>query len=371
MLRETMAEQRPSREGEGKTRLAAKLLAWYDQHRRDLPWRTPPGAAADPYRVWISEIMLQQTTVAAVKNYYRAFITRWPAVASLAAAPLDDVLKAWAGLGYYARARNLHACAKAIVEQHDGAFPDTEETLRALPGIGRYTAAAIAAIAFDRRAAAMDGNAERVVARLFAIEAPKPKARPDMRERLLEMVPDLRSGDFAQAVMDLGAEICTPGRPNCLICPWLDDCEGRRLGIADRLPLKPDKKPLPVRVGVAFWVERHGEVLLQRRPDKGLLGGMIEVPSTPWREERPRDPARSAPVRAKWDKSAGRIEHTFTHFHLELDVWRAKAILDDGSKSNACQWVALRDLASEALPSVMRKVVAAASRTRGRQTKVR
>src|SRR5262249_7834917 len=235
--------------GRSETELCRELVAWYDRYRRDLPWRAKPGTAPDPYKVWLSEIMLQQTTVAAATEYYRKFIARWTTLRELAAAPLDDVLKAWAGLGYYARARNLHACAKAVVARHGGVFPASEAVLRTLPGIGGYTAGAIAAIAFGRRAAASDGNAERVIARLFAIETPLPAARPAIRARGLAMVPDDRSGDFAQALMDLGATICTARRPNCLVCPWRDRCEGLKRGIADRLPLKAQKAAVPVRKG--------------------------------------------------------------------------------------------------------------------------
>jgi A/G-specific adenine glycosylase len=363
MLRETMAEQGLSREGEPKADLARRLLAWYDRHARNLPWRAKVGTAADPYRVWLSEIMLQQTTVAAVRNYYRRFITFWPSVRDLAAAPRDDVLKAWAGLGYYARARNLHACAKAVVEQHDGKFPRSEEELKTLPGIGAYTAGAIAAIAFGRKAAAVDGNVERVIARLFAIETPFPKAKPLIRSLVLAMVPADRSGDFAQALMDLGATICTPKRANCLICPLAEDCAGVKRGIADRLPLKREKPRVPVRKGVAFWVEREGRVLLRRRPDKGLLGGMMEIPSTPWSEHLPCDPSQFAPLDAEWKKSAARIVHTFTHFHLELDVWKARTINDGALLADGhYRWVPLAEVEAEALPSVMRKIVRAVQR---------
>ena len=356
-----MAEQGLSSGGRSETELSRELVAWYDRYRRDLPWRARPGTAPDPYKVWLSEIMLQQTTVAAATEYYRKFIARWTTLRELAAAPLDDVLKAWAGLGYYARARNLHACAKAVVARHGGVFPASEEVLRTLPGIGDYTAGAIAAIAFGRRAAAIDGNAERVIARFFAIETPLPAARPAIRARGLAMVPDDRSGDFAQALMDLGATVCTARRPNCLVCPWRDRCEGLKRGIADRLPVKAQKAAVPVRKGIAFWIEHDGKVLLRRRPDKGLLGGMMEVPSTAWSADLPRDPERWAPMVARWNKRAAPIEHTFTHFHLELAVWKAAAIIDLTPRHQGdYRWVALADLDGEALPSVMRKIVAAA-----------
>ena len=337
-----------------QTDLSSQLLDWYDAHARVLPWRAKPGEAADPYRVWLSEIMLQQTTVAAVKAYFLKFVTLWPTVEGLAAAPLDDVLKAWAGLGYYARARNLHACARAVAEG-GGRFPDTLEELLRLPGIGPYTAAAIVAIAFDRPHAAVDGNVERVITRLHAIETPLPDAKPEIRERAQALVPQARAGDFAQAMMDLGATICTPKSPNCLICPWSEPCAGRKTGIAATLPRKRPKQAVPVRRGVAFWIERaDGAVLLRRRPEKGLLGGMMEVPSTPWGELQDR-PETHAPALADWTKLPGRVSHTFTHFQLELEVWTAPTpgFTPDGDS----RWTPRAELASEALPSVMRKIV--------------
>jgi A/G-specific adenine glycosylase len=343
--------------------LSDRLLTWYDQHARKLPWRAPPGVSPDPYKVWLSEIMLQQTTVAAVKDYFLKFTVHWPTVEALAAAPLDDILKAWAGLGYYARARNLHACARVVAERHGGRFPDTEAQLRELPGIGPYTAGAIAAIAFNRPAAAVDGNVERVIARLRAIETPLPQAKPLIRDSVLELIPESRPGDFAQAMMDLGATICTPRAANCLICPWSEPCLARQRGLADVLPRKAPKTAQPVRRGIAFWVERGGELLLRRRPEKGLLGGMMEVPSTPWVSDLPRKPLETAPIEAKWRRKAGRIEHTFTHFHLELEIWRAKEpfgfdLRDDGDY----RWVPMPAVGGEALPSVMRKIVAAMTR---------
>ncbi|QIG52512.1 A/G-specific adenine glycosylase [Nordella sp. HKS 07] len=349
-----MAEQGLSPMRDGKIH---RLLAWYDRHRRDLPWRARPGEAPDPYHVWLSEIMLQQTTVATVGSYYRKFLDLWPTVEALAAAPREEVLKAWAGLGYYARARNLHACAKVVAEELGGRFPDTEEGLRALPGIGPYTAGAIAAIAFDRKASAVDGNVERVMARLYAIETPLPEAKPEIRARALALVPDRRAGDFAQALMDLGATICAPKRLNCMICPWSEDCSGRKSGIAGELPRKKEKAERPRRKGVAFWVERQdGCVLLRERPDKGLLGGMMEVPSTEWAASVAR-PEAAAPLAAKWTKTGKRIEHTFTHFHLELDIWSALVPADALVPDGSARWVRKSKLAGEALPSVMRKIV--------------
>lgn len=354
MSSRTMAEQGLSPSREAKIH---RLLAWYDRHRRDLPWRARPGETPDPYHVWLSEIMLQQTTVATVGSYYRKFIALWPTVGALAAAPREDVLKAWAGLGYYARARNLHACAKMVAEELGGRFPDTEEGLRALPGIGPYTAGAIAAIAFDQPAAAVDGNVERVMARLYAIEAPLPDAKPLIRERTLALVPERRAGDFAQALMDLGATICTPKRLNCMICPWTEDCAGRKSGNADALPRKKEKAERPRRKGVAFWVERQdGRVLLRERPDKGLLGGMMEIPSTEWAASVAKAEAWT-PLDAKWTKTGKRIEHTFTHFHLELEIWSTRVPADTDVPDSSARWVHKSELDSEALPSVMRKIV--------------
>jgi len=351
-----MAEQGLSPKREPKTE---RLLAWYDRHRRALPWRAAPGETPDPYHVWLSEIMLQQTAVATVGNYYRKFIGLWPTVEALAQAPREEVLKAWAGLGYYARARNLHACAKVVAEELGGRFPSSEEGLRALPGIGPYTAGAIAAIAFDRQAVAVDGNVERVMARLYAIETPLPDAKSQIREKTLALVPATRAGDFAQALMDLGATICAPKRLNCMICPWADDCAGRRAGIADELPRRREKAERPHRTGVAFWIERpDGAVLLRERPDKGLLGGMMEIPSTDW-ATKPAAPESQAPLEGDWVKTGKRIEHTFTHFHLKLDIWSARVPANMRLPDRAARWVKREDLAGEALPSVMRKIVAA------------
>jgi A/G-specific adenine glycosylase len=315
----------------------------------------------DAYRVWLSEIMLQQTTVAAVKDYFARFVGLWPTVETLAAAPLDDVLKAWAGLGYYARARNLHACARLVVSRYEGRFPDTEAGLRELPGVGPYTAAAIAAIAFDRQAAAVDGNVERVMARLYAVDTPLPQAKPTIRDLALELVPRDRPGDFAQALMDLGATICTPRAANCLICPWTSACLARQRGLTDVLPRKAAKPAQPLRVGIAFWVERDGHVLLRRRPERGLLGGMMEIPSTDWQSQLPHKPLEAAPVAARWRHKAGRIEHVFTHFRLELEIWRAFALQDATVPDGNYRWVPVSELAGEALPSVMRKIVTAMS----------
>jgi A/G-specific adenine glycosylase len=335
---------------------AGRLLAWYDAHGRDLPWRVKghaTGARQEPYFVWLSEIMLQQTTVAAVRDYFRKFVALWPTVETLAAAELDDVLRAWAGLGYYARARNLHACARAVVDRHGGRFPAALDELLALPGIGPYTAAAISAIAFDLPHAAVDGNVERVISRFHCIEEPLPESKPLIRAKAQSLVPLKRAGDFAQAMMDLGATLCTPKSPNCLICPWAEDCEGRLRGIAAELPRRAVKKLVPTRRGHAFWITRpDGAVLLRRRPEKGLLGGMMEVPSGDWAAKLP-EPV--FPFPASWRKRVGHVTHTFTHFHLELTVWVAEA--DEVSLADS-RWVGREQLHAEALPTVMRKVVA-------------
>jgi len=343
---------------------AARLLAWYDRHRRVLPWRAPPGERQDPYRVWLSEIMLQQTTVATVGPYFEHFLELWPRIEALAAASLDEVLHAWQGLGYYARARNLHACAQALVADHGGVFPKTEDALRALPGIGAYTAAAIAAIAFDQPAMPVDGNIERVVARLFAVREALPGVKPKLRQLAASLLPPRRQGDFAQAAMDLGATICTPKKPKCVLCPWRDDCAARRAGITESLPLRAPKPLKPTRRGVAFWIEdKSGAVLLRRRPAKGLLGGMIEVPSTEWRGEawEIEEAKRAAPLRAsRWKLLRGVVRHSFTHIDLELQVLAGKAARAPGD----LLWVPPQALAAQALPTVMKKVIAFASTAR-------
>jgi A/G-specific adenine glycosylase len=331
------------------------LLAWYDRHRRDLPWRALSGTRPDPYRVWLSEIMLQQTTVVTVAPYFDRFVTRWPSVSALAAALLDEVLHQWQGLGYYARARNLHACAKTVVAKHGGQFPDDVEGLRALPGIGDYTAAAIAAIAFDRREAAVDGNVERVVARLFAVREPPRAAKPCLRVLSRDLVPEQRAGDFAQALMDLGATICTPRRPRCVLCPWRDACAARVGGFADDLPARAEKPERPLRHGVVFWLMRSdGAVLLRRRPERGLLGGMIEVPSTPWREKDWNDAEAllHAPAVTGWTRLPGTVRHGFTHFPLELAIYAGTA----GTPPEGI-WARPDQFKDYAFPTLTKKVV--------------
>ncbi|MGZ9114042.1 MAG: A/G-specific adenine glycosylase [Brevundimonas sp.] len=301
--------------------LRAALLDWYDAHGRTLAWRSAPGAAApDPYRVWLSEVMLQQTTTPHATPYFQAFTARWPTVSDLAAAGDSDVMAAWAGLGYYARARNLLACARAVSNDHGGVFPDTEAALLALPGVGAYTAAAVAAIAFGRAANVVDGNVERVMARLFAVETPLPAARPELRRLAGSLVADDRPGDWAQALMDLGATVCRPGRPLCELCPLTPWCAGFRSGAPERWPLKTKKAERPHRTGTA-WVLRdgRGRVALVRRPDKGLLGGMTGLPTSEWAAEVG---DASPPVAADW-RNAGAVEHVFTHFSLSLSVQTA------------------------------------------------
>ncbi len=340
------------------------LLAWYDRERRHLPWRAGPGEPADPYRVWLSEIMLQQTTVKAVLPRYASFLRRWPDVAALARAELGEVLAAWAGLGYYARARNLHECARVVVELHGGSFPATEAELRKLPGIGAYTAAAIAAIVFGARSTPVDGNIERVVARLFAVTTPLPEAKAEIRMVAERLTPDERSGDFAQAMMDLGATICTPRRPACGLCPVRPDCSAYAQGLAEVLPYREEKAERPVRRGTAFVALRaDGAVLLRERPLKGLLGGMLEVPSSPWESAKPKlaSVEAYAPLDVAWKKAPGLVEHTFTHFHLELSVYRAAVGADveltEAASPERCRWLKLRELSNAALPSLMRKVI--------------
>ncbi len=339
--------------------LADELLRWYDRHRRVLPWRALPGATPDPYGVWLSEIMLQQTTVPAVKAYYEKFLMLWPTVADLAAAPVDDVMKAWAGLGYYSRARNLHACAIAVVRDHGGRFPDTEDGLRALPGIGPYTAAAIASIAFGKRAVVVDGNVERVVTRLEMIEEPLPKAKPLIKSATDALTPDARAGDFAQAMMDLGATICTPRRPACALCPFRANCKAQKAGVQESYPRKLAKAERPSRAGAAFFLRRRdGMVLVRTRPPKGLLGGMTEIPGTVWSADFVLAEAKSsAPVKADWRKLSGHVEHVFTHFALRLTVFAAE-IDKSAAPPEGYRWEPDSTLDGEALPSVMRKIVA-------------
>ena len=336
--------------------LRRALLAWYDRNRRDLPWRAPPGVVADPYRVWLSEVMLQQTTVATVVPYFQAFVARWPRVEDLAAAGLDDVLHAWQGLGYYARARNLHACARSVAHDLGGRFPEDERALGALPGIGAYTAAAIAAIAFGLRATPVDGNVMRVAARLFAVVEPLPGAARHLGEQVRPLTPTERPGDFAQAFMELGAMVCTPRNPACDVCPWADSCAAHGAGQPEAFPRKAPAKAKPLRHGVIFHLLREdGSVLLRRRPEAGLLGGMMEFPTSEWRA-RPwglDEVLRWAPLEASWRPVDGTVRHTFTHFRLELLVMAARL---DATPEVAGTWCAAGALSDYALPTVMKKV---------------
>ena len=338
-----------------------QLLDWYDRHRRRLPWRPLPGGLIDPYRVWLSEIMLQQTGVQTVGPYFEKFLARWPTVADLGAASQDDVLRMWAGLGYYSRARNLHACAVSVLRDHGGAFPDTEEGLRTLPGIGPYTASAIAAIAFGRQTMPVDGNIERVVSRLYVVEEPLPKSKPQIQALATTLLAATRAGDSAQALMDLGSTICTPKRPACALCPINDDCAARERGDQETFPRKAPKKAVTLRRGAAFVVTRGDELLVRTRAEKGLLGGMTEVPSSDWIAGHDDGAAlEQAPLVkgvANWHRKVGVVSHVFTHFPLELVVYTARV----GARSRApdgMRWVPVATLADEALPNLMRKVIA-------------
>ncbi len=344
--------------------VATRLLAWYDRHRRVLPWRALPGEPADPYAVWLSEIMLQQTTVAAVKAYYVAFLAQWPRVQDLAEAPVEAVMQRWAGLGYYSRARNLHACARAVVAEHDGSFPRTEAGLRALPGIGAYTAAAVAAIAFGERAVVVDGNVDRVIARYHGVETPLPAAKPEIRRFAEAQTPDTRPGDYAQAMMDLGATICAPRRPACVLCPLSQDCAARISGRQGVLPRKAVKAERPVRRGSVFHVRRaSGEVLVRTRPPSGLFGGMTEFPGSAWDGDGDPDGA-AAPLPATYRRLMAPVVHGLTHFELVLTGFIAE-VPHDTPAPEGCRWVAQAALAREALPSLMRKVAAAAEKEMG------
>ncbi len=334
-----------------ENRVAPTLLRWYDRHARALPWRVPPGSGEtpDPYRIWLSEVMLQQTTVAAVAPRFERFLARWPDVQALAAAPPADVMAEWAGLGYYSRARNLVACARLVAER--GAFPAEEEQLRALPGLGAYIAAAVAAIGFGQRAVVVDANVERVVARLFAIDTPLPGARPAIRQATDGITPDERAGDFAQAMMDLGATICLPKAPRCLLCPLAGDCEARAQGRQGDLPVKPAKKARPERRGAAYWIECEGRVLLVTRPPRGTLGGMRALPDDGWSVRA--DGSGQPPFVGEW-QALGTVRHGFTHFAIELAVLAHRGPLppDLPHSLPMGEWVAPDRLESAGLPKL-------------------
>ncbi len=348
-----------------KIGLSATLLAWYDVHARDLPWRTGPadvarGLRTDPYRVWLSEIMLQQTTVSAVKDYYLKFLRFWPNVLALADADEEDVLKAWAGLGYYSRARNLHKAARQIADQHNGIFPQSFDELIKLAGIGRYTAAAIASIAFDRPEPVVDGNVERVFSRVFAIATPLPAAKSEIYARVAAEMAGHRPGDFAQACMDLGATLCSPKRPKCMQCPLRNQCAALRKGDPENYPVKVPKAVKPKRYGAAFVaVDVTGAILLNKRSDKGLLAGMTSVPTSAWdaRTDGATD-VTAAPFVGDW-QPCGSIRHVFTHFELELFVF--KAHIGNSATTPVGHWWSPADVvSSEALPTVMKKAIEAA-----------
>lgn len=338
---------------------ASKLLKWYDAHARAMPWRVPPadkqaGVRPDPYRVWLSEIMLQQTTVAAVKDYFLKFTATWPRVEALAGAEDADVMAAWAGLGYYARARNLLKCARVVTTEHGGQFPQTLEALQSLPGIGPYTSAAIASIAFDRQATVVDGNVERVMSRLYAIETPLPTSKPELTALATALTPNARQGDYNQAVMDLGATICSPKTPACGICPWRAPCKARALDIAAGLPKKLPKKVKPTRYGIAYVARRSdGAWLLETRPETGLLGGMLGWPGSTWDDA----PQPNPPLDAEWQDVGVEVRHTFTHFHLKLRVMASWA----ETEPVLGRFVPHAQFSPASLPTVMRKVFNVAS----------
>ena len=331
--------------------VAERLLAWYDCHARSLPWRAPPGKASpEPYRVWLSEVMLQQTTTAAVAPYFAKFLQRWPTVEALAAAEDADVMAAWAGLGYYARARNLLACARAVLAR-GGEFPSTEAGLRELPGLGSYTAAAVAAIAFGERATVVDANVERVIARLYAIDTPLPQARPAIRAKAEALTPEHRPGDFAQAMMDLGATICTSRNPHCLLCPLAEGCQGRAAG-PEQFPVKPARPAKPQRLGRAYWIARDGKVWLVRREGKGMLGGMRALPDDGWSARG--DGAAPPPLTGPW-QSLGQVRHSFTHFDLDLQLLLYSGEDWASLDSQPGEWWPLATLAEAGLPTLFAK----------------
>jgi A/G-specific adenine glycosylase len=354
-----LAPRGPKAQSRRQTR---RVLAWWDRHRRVLPWRAAAGERADPYRVWLSEILLQQTTVQAVIPYFERFAARWPRVEDLAAAPLEEVMRAFAGLGYYSRARNMHACAREIATR-GGVFPGAEADLRALPGVGAYTAAAVAAIAFDEAAAPVDGNIARIMTRLYAIEAPIAKARAAIAKAAAALTPADRPGDFAQALMDIGATICTPRNPDCPNCPLLPDCAAAATGAPQAYPRRAAPKARPQRRGAAFFAQSaDGSILLRTRPPRGLLGSTVELPGTPWSADfAPDEAASGAPFAAPWRLTPGVVEQAFTHFLLTLNVYVAE--LPDASPAHeGCFWVGRSELADAALSSIMRKAVAHAQR---------
>ncbi len=344
--------------------LEENLLTWYDRNQRALPWRAVPGYSPNPYHVWLSEIMLQQTTVATVKDYFSRFVTRWPVIEDLAKATLDEVFHNWQGLGYYSRARNLHKCAQTLVRDYKGLLPHEAPVLQALPGIGPYTAAAIAAIAYDQPMVPVDGNVVRVFSRLFALETPLPALKNEVQILAKEMVPSHRSGDFAQGLMDLGATVCRPRNPLCEICPLQKECKGHHKGVAAQLPRPAVKSIKPRRYGIAFWVENdEGEILLEKRPDKGLLAGLIGLPTTIWQDTPWNLESDALFVSAPkgvdtWAHLPGMVRHTFTHFHLELRIAKGHSNIPKKGL-----WSSFDNLKSHAFPTVMKKVIRAVMET--------
>ncbi|MCL2469439.1 MAG: A/G-specific adenine glycosylase [Alphaproteobacteria bacterium] len=361
-MKSSVAQKRASNNKEKQTPSAEALLIWYDQNARLLPWRARKGQKPNPYHVWLSEIMLQQTTVNAVVPYFQRFIEKWPSLKDLAKASLEDILRLWAGLGYYRRARFLHACAQKL----GCTFPQDEKTLRSLPGIGPYTAAAISAIAFGRKTNVVDGNVERVMARIFAIKTPLPKAKKELTALAALCVPDRRVGDYAQALMDLGANICTPKTPKCMLCPWRSSCKACAAAKAWAYPLRAPTAVKPLRRAVAFvaFNDRQNKVFLRSRPLQGLLAGMMEVPSSPWEEGKKlalEDALDYAPFKGVWQILQGEVYHSFTHFDFKITV--AVSVIKNGRRAKG-KWVLIKDLGAEALPSVMRKILAFALKTR-------
>jgi len=372
MTEQDTASSPPIKSNSPANTLTDRLLAWYDGNRRDLPWRSPPGEKPVPYHVWLSEVMLQQTTVATVKPRFLAFLRRWPTVKALAGASLDEVLHEWQGLGYYARARNLHACAVAVVRDHGGVFPPTEAGLLGLPGIGEYTAAAVAAITFGEATSPVDGNIIRVISRLNVIDVLMPAGKKQITAFVGKMVPAQRPGDFAQAMMDLGAMICTPRNPDCGGCPWAGGCRAHAEGNEEHFPVRKAKAEKPIRYGTVFWLaDGRGRVLLCRRPEKGLLGGMMEFPSTdwcalPWEETDAvgEFPASGAINTLQWLGVSGDVRHTFTHFHLILTVLTAQLSGSGEALPGNGLWCTPDRFHEHALPTVMKKVAAHALNNR-------